>query len=70
MCEAAEVIGEAVGQDVLFRPSYEVAVFQGVAGHIVDVIVGRVRASLAIRVIGGCSVWWVSEAIKRRVGWA
>ena len=27
-------------------------------------------ASLDISEIGGWSVWWASEAIKRRVGWA
>ena len=68
MCEAEEVVGEAVGPYVLVRPSYEVASFQGVAGHLVEDRVGVRRASLAIRVIGGWLVWWALEAINRRVG--
>ena len=40
LCEADEVFSEAVGPDVLVRPSYEVAVFQGVTGHLFDDRVG------------------------------
>ena len=36
MCEAAEVVGKALGENVLVHPLYEVAVFQGVTGHLVD----------------------------------
>ena len=43
LCEADEVIGEDAGPDVLFWPLYELAIFQVVAGHLVDEIVGRAR---------------------------
>ena len=43
MCEAAEVVGEAVGPAVLVWTLYEVAVFQGVAGHLINDGVGRTR---------------------------
>ena len=39
--KAAEVVGESVGPNFPVRPSYEVAVFQEVTGHLVDDRVGR-----------------------------
>ena len=46
MCEAAEVVGEAVGPYVIVCPSYEVAVFQGVAGHLVNDRLGRAQGAV------------------------
>ena len=39
----AKVVVKSVVPDVLVWPLYEVAVFQGVAGHLVDDGVGRAR---------------------------
>ena len=41
--DVGDVVGEVVGPDVLVRPLYEVKVFQGVAGHLVDDRVCRAR---------------------------
>ena len=57
MCEAAEVSGKDVGPDVLVQPLYEVSVFQGVTGHLVNDRVGCVQG-----VVGYNGDRWLGRA--------